>query len=101
MTKTWPNVNPRYGPKPVQTDFEAHAVAATAFVVMTYTQKARVKEAEQLGKLFKSISESRIRRDENKRHEGDLPHRVVRFTYNENIFSRVDYLNVHMKRNIS
>jgi hypothetical protein len=53
MTKTWPNVNARYDPKPVQTDFEAHAVAATAFVVMTYTQKARVKEAEQAGKLFK------------------------------------------------
>lgn len=49
MTKTWPNVNPRYGPKPVQTDLEAHAVAATAYVVMTYTHKARVKEAEQLG----------------------------------------------------
>ncbi|CAF4263793.1 unnamed protein product, partial [Adineta steineri] len=47
MTKTWPNVNPRYGPKPVSTDFEAHAVSATAFVVMTYTHKARVKEAEQ------------------------------------------------------
>ncbi|CAF0741476.1 unnamed protein product [Adineta steineri] len=47
MMKTWPNINPRYGPKPVQTDLEAHAVAATAFVVMTYTQKARVKEAEQ------------------------------------------------------
>ena len=46
MTKTWPNVNPRFGPKPVQTDYEAHAVAATGFVVMTYTQKARVKEAE-------------------------------------------------------
>lgn len=51
MLKTWPNVNPRYDAKPVQTDFEAHAVAATAFVVMTYTQKARVKEAEQLGKF--------------------------------------------------
>lgn len=50
MTKTWPNVNPRFGPKPVQTNFEAHAVAATAFVVMTYTHKARVKEAEQSGK---------------------------------------------------
>jgi hypothetical protein len=60
MRKTWQNVNARYGPKEVQTDFEAHAVAATAFVVMTYTQKARVKEAEQSGKLFKSISESRI-----------------------------------------
>ncbi|CAF1113861.1 unnamed protein product [Adineta steineri] len=47
MTKTWPNVNPRYGPKPVPTNFEAHAVSATAFVVMTYTHKARVKEAEQ------------------------------------------------------
>ena len=51
MTKTWPNVNPRYGPKPVQTNFEAYAVAATAFVVMTYTQKARVREAEQAGKF--------------------------------------------------
>ncbi|CAF4289678.1 unnamed protein product, partial [Adineta steineri] len=51
MTKTWPNVNPRYGPKPVSTDFEAHAVSATAFVVMTYTHKARVKEAEQCGKF--------------------------------------------------
>ena len=50
MTKTWPNVNPRYGPKPVQTDLEAHGVAATAFVIMTYTHKARVKEAEQSGK---------------------------------------------------
>ena len=55
MTKTWPNINPRYGPKPVQTDFEAHAVAATAFVVMTYTQKARVKDAEQLGKLRRKV----------------------------------------------
>jgi hypothetical protein len=45
-------VNPRFGPKPVSTDFEAHAVAATAFVVMTYTHKARVKEAEQSGRLF-------------------------------------------------
>jgi hypothetical protein len=52
MTKTWPNVNPRYGPKPVPTNFEAHAVAATAFVVMTYTHKARVKEAEPSGTLF-------------------------------------------------
>ena len=56
MTKTWPNVNPRYGPKPVQTDYEAHAVAATSFVVMTYTQKARVKEAEQSGKEIQSKS---------------------------------------------
>jgi len=55
MTKTWPNVNPRYGPKPVQTNFEAHAVAATAFVVMTYTHKARVREAEQCGTLFKEF----------------------------------------------
>ncbi|CAF3428015.1 unnamed protein product [Rotaria sp. Silwood1] len=47
MTKTWPNVNPRYGPKPVSTDFEAHAVTATAFVVMTYTHKVKVKQAEQ------------------------------------------------------
>ncbi|CAF1533878.1 unnamed protein product [Rotaria magnacalcarata] len=47
MTKTWPNVNPRYGPKPVSTDFEAHAVSATAFFVMTLTQKARVRDAEQ------------------------------------------------------
>ncbi|CAF0796041.1 unnamed protein product [Rotaria sordida] len=47
MTKTWQNINPRYGPKPVQTDYEAHAVAATAFVIMTYTQKARVRQAEQ------------------------------------------------------
>ncbi|CAF4090363.1 unnamed protein product [Rotaria sp. Silwood2] len=47
MTKTWPNVNPRFGPKPVPTDFEAHAVTATAFVVMTYTHKVRVKQAEQ------------------------------------------------------
>jgi hypothetical protein len=53
MTKTWPNVNPRFGAKPVPTDFEAHAVAATAFVVMTYTHKARVREVEQSGKLFK------------------------------------------------
>lgn len=52
MTKTWPNINARYGPKPVQTDYEAHAVAATAFMVMTQTQKARVKDAEQAGKLF-------------------------------------------------
>lgn len=51
MTKTWPNVNPRYGPKPVQTDYEAHAVATTAFVIMTYTQKARVRDAEQAGKF--------------------------------------------------
>jgi hypothetical protein len=49
MTKIFQNINARYGPKPVQTDMEAHAVAATAFVVMTYTQKARVKEAEQAG----------------------------------------------------
>ena len=51
MTKIWQNVNARYGPKPVPTDLEAHAVAATAFVVMTYKHKARVKEAEQAGKL--------------------------------------------------
>ncbi len=51
MTKTFPNVNARWGPKPVQTNFEAHAVAATGFVVMTYTQTARVKEAEQAGKF--------------------------------------------------
>jgi hypothetical protein len=51
MSKQWTNVNARYGPKPVQTDYEAHAVAATAFVVMTYTQKARVKEVEQSGKF--------------------------------------------------
>jgi len=56
MLKTWPNVNPRFGPKQVQTDLEAHAVSATAFVVMTYTQKARVKEAEQSGKLIFFIS---------------------------------------------
>ena len=49
MPKTWRNVNPRYGPTPVQTDMEAHAVTATAFVVMTYTYKARVKEVEQSG----------------------------------------------------
>ena len=55
MTKTWPNVNPRYGPKPVSTDFEAHAISATAFVVMTLTQKARVRDAEQAGKRFKQI----------------------------------------------
>jgi hypothetical protein len=47
MPKTFPQVNARYAPKPVQMNLEAHAVAATAFVVMTYTQKARVKEAEQ------------------------------------------------------
>ena len=51
MRKTWPNVNPRFGPKPVPTDFEAHAVTATAFVVMTYTHKARVRDAEQSGML--------------------------------------------------
>ena len=51
MTKTWPNVNPRFGPKPVQTNFEAHAVAATAFVVMTYTHKAKVKDVEPSGKF--------------------------------------------------
>jgi hypothetical protein len=49
MTKIFQNINARYGPKPVQTNLEAHAVAATAFVIMTYTQKARVKEAEQAG----------------------------------------------------
>jgi hypothetical protein len=49
MTKVFQNINARYGPKPVQTDMEAHAVAATSYVVMTYTQKARVKEAEQAG----------------------------------------------------
>jgi hypothetical protein len=54
MAKQWTNINARYGPKPVQTDFEAHAVSATAFVVMIYTQKARVKEVEQSGK-FKKI----------------------------------------------
>jgi hypothetical protein len=54
MPKTWPNVNPRYGPKPVPTNYEAHAVAATAFVVMTYTHKARVKEVEPSGRIFKS-----------------------------------------------
>ena len=59
LTKTWPNVNPRFGPKPVPTDFEAHAVAATAFVVMTYTLKARAREAEQLGKSF-SLSEMMV-----------------------------------------
>ncbi|CAF0729389.1 unnamed protein product [Didymodactylos carnosus] len=48
MEKTWPNINPRYGPKPVQSDWEAHAVAATAFVLMTYTQRATAKEAEQI-----------------------------------------------------
>lgn len=51
MRKTWPNVNPRFGPKPVPTDFEAHAVSTTAFVVMTYTHKARVRDAEQSGML--------------------------------------------------
>jgi hypothetical protein len=45
--KTFPQVNARYSPKNVQTNFEAHAVSATAFVVLTYVQKARVKEAEQ------------------------------------------------------
>jgi hypothetical protein len=49
MSKTWPNVNPRYGPKPVQANFEAHAVSATAFVVMIYTHKARVKDVEPSG----------------------------------------------------
>lgn len=49
MTKTWPNINPRYGPKPVPTDWEAHAVSTTAFVVMTYTLKARVKDVEPSG----------------------------------------------------
>jgi len=49
MTKTWPNVNPRFGPKPVSTDFEAHAVSATAYVIMTYTLKAKVKDAEPSG----------------------------------------------------
>lgn len=53
MTKTWPNVNPRFGPKPVQVNFEAHAVSATAFVVMTYTHRVKVKQAEQLGILLK------------------------------------------------
>ena len=60
MTKIWQNVNARYGPKPVPTDLEAHAVAATAFVVMTYTQKARVKEAEQAGKFANEGSSSII-----------------------------------------
>ena len=55
MEKRWPTVNARYSPKPVQTDYEAHAVAATAFVVMTYTQKARVKEVEQSGKIKKNV----------------------------------------------
>ena len=55
MTKTWPNVNPRFGAKPLPTDFEAHAVAATAFVVMTYTHKAKVKDAEQLGRKFSAL----------------------------------------------
>jgi len=54
MAKQWTNINARYGPKPVQTDFEAHAVSATAFVVMIYTQKARVKEVEQSGKFKKN-----------------------------------------------
>jgi hypothetical protein len=57
MTKTWPNVNPRFGAKPVPTDFEAHAVAATAFVVMTYTHKAKVKDAEQLGRRFSALKQ--------------------------------------------
>ena len=60
MTKIWQNVNARYGPKPVPTDLEAHAVAATAFVVMTYTQKARVKEAEQSGKFENETNHSNI-----------------------------------------
>lgn len=60
MTKIWQNVNARYGPKPVPTDLEAHAVAATAFVVMTYKHKARVKEAEQAGKLDNERSRSII-----------------------------------------
>ncbi|CAF5191412.1 unnamed protein product, partial [Rotaria magnacalcarata] len=47
MTKTWPNINPRFGPKPVPTNFEAHAVSATAFVVMVYTHRVKVKHAEQ------------------------------------------------------
>ena len=55
MTKTWPNVNPRYGPKPVPTDLEAHAVAATAFIVMTYTHRARVKDAEPLGTALSEL----------------------------------------------
>lgn len=59
MLKTWPNVNPRYGPKPVPTNFEAHAVSATSFVVMTYTLKARTKEAEQLGKIRFEMNEKK------------------------------------------
>lgn len=51
MIKTWPNVNPRYGPKPVITDWESHAVAATAFVVMTYIHRAQARDAEQLGNI--------------------------------------------------
>lgn len=56
MKKTFPNVNTRYDSKEVPTNLEAHAVGATAFVVMTYTQKARVKEAEQNGRTHRSRS---------------------------------------------
>ena len=54
MLRTWPNINPRYEPKPVSTDFEAHAVAATGFVVMTYIHRLQVTETEQAGMLLKS-----------------------------------------------